>query len=225
MPQGAVFTFACVLDDIAGQPRGIMIARTGFQDGAKKVAAAKGIKLYTLREPATDGDWEGLIRQIDINIEVTVPHVENVSIEFDDAWLHAEEARLGMARGETFDLRMGGSTADPWTCDVNGQPLQTGQELFDSLFREHKTSQTPQRVRHAFPDPSYMYASGDPRFSKVKVVALSCDMSHSAYDTHHMSLKADDITSYILTDVQSGEKTAIDRDLEMILAKNRNRTA
>jgi Restriction endonuclease len=225
VPQGAVFTFACVIDDIPGQPRGIMIARAGFQDGAKKVAAAKGIKLYTLREPATNGDWEGLIRQIDINIEVTVPHVEDLSVEFDDAWFHAEQARLSVAQGETIELRMAGSTADPWTCDMNGQPLQTGQEILDSLFREHKSSETPQRVRHVFPDQTYMYASGDPRFPRVKVVALSCNMSHIAYGTHHLSLKADDITSYILTDVLSGEKTAIDRDLEMILAKNRNGTA
>lgn len=46
--QEQVLALKGVLDDIPGQPRGVLVARTGFQAGAKKVAQASGIKLFLL---------------------------------------------------------------------------------------------------------------------------------------------------------------------------------
>jgi hypothetical protein len=48
--QDAILAFRAILDDIPGQPRGVMVTRTGFQPGARKVADAHGIKLFILRE-------------------------------------------------------------------------------------------------------------------------------------------------------------------------------
>lgn len=36
--QGEVFTFKTVLDDLPGRPQGVMVARSGFQNGARKFA-------------------------------------------------------------------------------------------------------------------------------------------------------------------------------------------
>lgn len=47
--QAAVLAFRSVLDDIPGQPRGLMVTRLGFQAGALRVARANGIQLYVLR--------------------------------------------------------------------------------------------------------------------------------------------------------------------------------
>ena len=57
--QEQVLAFHDVLNDIPGQPRGIMVARSGFQEGAHNVARHHGIELYELREPR-DEDWTGL---------------------------------------------------------------------------------------------------------------------------------------------------------------------
>jgi hypothetical protein len=46
--QEQVLALIGVLDDIPGQPRGVLVTRTGFQAGAKKVAQANGIKLFLL---------------------------------------------------------------------------------------------------------------------------------------------------------------------------------
>jgi hypothetical protein len=48
--QGEVLKFEAVLRDLPGQPRGIMVTAQGYQEGALKVAAAHGIKLYELKE-------------------------------------------------------------------------------------------------------------------------------------------------------------------------------
>jgi hypothetical protein len=57
-----VLAFKGVLEDIPGQPRGIIITRTGFQRGAKAIAKAHGIKLYLLTQyrshrTITDVSW------------------------------------------------------------------------------------------------------------------------------------------------------------------------
>jgi len=48
--QGDLFHFKCILDDLPGQPRGVFVTRTGYQQGAKHFAAAQGIILYELDE-------------------------------------------------------------------------------------------------------------------------------------------------------------------------------
>ena len=47
--QEQVLAFHAVLNDIPGQPRGVMVTRSGFQSGARTVAEAHGIGLYLLR--------------------------------------------------------------------------------------------------------------------------------------------------------------------------------
>jgi Restriction endonuclease len=217
VPQSAVFTFASVLNDIPGQPRGIMIARTGFQEGAIEVAAKEKIILYTLREPSNDADWNGLVRTIRLNIEMRIPHTGSWAIDLDHEWISAEKARLGMEPDEQINVQIDPDAGRAWTCDENGQPSQTGREIMNSVFRTFRTTETPQNVRFEFPEPTYLYVSGDPRFPYLKVLALSGEIWHDA-ETHQHTLSADDITSYILTDVMSGAKTAINRDLEMIVA-------
>jgi len=48
--QGEVLKFKAVLDDLPNQPRGIMVARAGFQKGARTTAEANGIMLFTVSE-------------------------------------------------------------------------------------------------------------------------------------------------------------------------------
>src|SRR5438034_898170 len=47
--QGHVIKFKGVLDDLPGQPRGVIVSASGFQRGAREFATANGILLYELR--------------------------------------------------------------------------------------------------------------------------------------------------------------------------------
>jgi len=49
--QGVLFALHSVLQQLPGQPRGVVVARSGFQEGAQLFAKAHGIVLYELRAP------------------------------------------------------------------------------------------------------------------------------------------------------------------------------
>lgn len=67
---GQVDAFRSVLDDIAGQPRGIMIASNGYQAGALDYARARGIDLLVL-EPTDAGNKSIKVRFAGYNITPT----------------------------------------------------------------------------------------------------------------------------------------------------------
>jgi hypothetical protein len=114
--QGQVLEFKQVLDEIPGQPRGIMVARSGFQEGAKTLAAHHGIKLYELRDPK-DEDWNGLIRTIVTQVRVREPRFENAQFVVDEDAVRAELKARGLS---SFHLQFSGRPAEAPT--VFGDP-------------------------------------------------------------------------------------------------------
>jgi hypothetical protein len=54
--QGELFKFKCVLNDLPGQPKGIVVTRSGYQSGAEEFAKAHGILLFELIEQSTPPD-------------------------------------------------------------------------------------------------------------------------------------------------------------------------
>lgn len=64
---------AVILDD-AGIEKGIVVSKFGFTVGARRLAEYKNIGLVELREPVND-DWDGLIKDIHIDIHVEVPEI------------------------------------------------------------------------------------------------------------------------------------------------------
>jgi len=211
-----VFTFTGVLADIPGQPRGLMVAKTGFQKGAMEIGKKSGLILYTLREPLIDADWDGLIRQIHITIHALVPQVEGVTVELDENWIKAQKTRLGISLNELIKINFISETDPYWTCDENGTPLQTGHDIISSIFRTFKSTETSQEVRYEFPENTYIFVEGDARFPYLKIKSLVANIWHITHTSAVTTPKADSITSYILTDVLAGSKVAINRDLEMI---------
>ena len=83
--KGDMSTFSCVIDDIPGVI-GIFITTKGYQKGALEVARAHGIYVYELRTPE-EGDWDGLLKIISINMYCIAPYCENFSITLDNEWL------------------------------------------------------------------------------------------------------------------------------------------
>jgi len=77
---GMVLTFKAVLDDIAGQPRGIMVTSRHFQEGAFETAKQNGIELYHLRPP---GEGDG-IHTINLTIQPIIVEVKSLSLNFYD---------------------------------------------------------------------------------------------------------------------------------------------
>jgi hypothetical protein len=70
--QGEILKFKAVLDDLPGQPRGIIVSKAGFQAGARRVAAADGIILYEMRKP-TRSDLKNRVRSLVLSLTTYFP--------------------------------------------------------------------------------------------------------------------------------------------------------
>ena len=61
-----------ILED-AQIEKGVVVSKSGFTSDAKGIAKARNISLVELRRPL-DTDWEGLIKDIHINLHIEMPN-------------------------------------------------------------------------------------------------------------------------------------------------------
>nr|UPA60006.1 restriction endonuclease [uncultured bacterium] len=94
VPQGEILKLKAIIEDLPGQPRGVFITRTGYQQGALDVAKANGIITYELREP-TEEDWKGRIKTVVLSIKAYIPNTK-VEVIADNEWLQEELKRLNL---------------------------------------------------------------------------------------------------------------------------------
>ncbi len=124
---GIIRDFASVVDDI-GPDAAFVVTCNGFTKDARKFAKHKGIVLVVMRG-FKEEDWEGRLRQINVNMDVRVPDLQGVRLKFGtqerlDAYSQAAAAN-GVTSGGT-------SRNDPVT--VGEQPH--GRHLLDLISRE-----------------------------------------------------------------------------------------
>jgi len=112
--QGQLLQFNGVLGDLPGQPRGIFVTRTGYQQGAKDYAAAHGIILYELAELPRphititplgwvqlivefrsfklppDSPGQGPVEELAMGLRSAVfqPHYSSFLFQIDSAWFN-----------------------------------------------------------------------------------------------------------------------------------------
>jgi Restriction endonuclease len=193
--QEQVLAFHDVLGDIPGQPRGIMVARSGFQDGARKVAAHHGIQLYELREPR-DEDWDGLIRTIEITGILRIPDFENVRLVLDQAWGKEQLARLKLARLDVdFEFQ---PRRQPLRC-VSGATCDLDAIL--NNYVPHEVCEGLQ-VRHEFTDPPLLPVPDGP-LPEVRVSAMDATIRVTE-DRRVYRVSLDHLVAYAFRDVLAG---------------------
>jgi len=101
--QGEVLKFKAILDDIPGQPRGLSVARSGFQTGAEEVARGNGIKLYELREAGISDRPRG---RIIWDIQAFNRRFENLVPILDGEWFRTEAQARGLRPGTKVEVRL-----------------------------------------------------------------------------------------------------------------------
>jgi hypothetical protein len=106
--QGDLLKFRGVLDDLPGQPRGIFVTKTGYQQGAREYAEAHGIELLLLSELSmprielkSNGGFAHVrilpeITHFGLAVEVTVfdPIISELRFKVDKDWVNTS----GIAR-------------------------------------------------------------------------------------------------------------------------------
>ena len=146
---GMVHTFKSVLDDIAGQPRGMMVTTKHFHSGAFATAQHHGIELYALRPPdAADG-----MTKICISLRPSVVETRSVSMEYDE--LPRKDMTVQVSVAQFFD--------------AEGKPYMTVPEVQQLCMPpKGEVWEGLKRGECTFDKPTYIH-TGDERIERVQV--------------------------------------------------------
>jgi hypothetical protein len=195
--QEQVLAFHSVLADIPGQPRGIMVSRSGFQEGARRVADHNGIKLYELREPR-DEDWEGLIRTFVIKMHLRAPRFEDVRLVFDEEAIRNEvKARSLPGINVTFS---GPPDLTPVVFEATGERCDLNR-ILNKLVP--KTGTDPVQVRHQFSEKVVTEVPGSP-IPRLPLKGIEATIHVSEHEDE-MRVNIDHLIAYCFKDVIAGE--------------------
>lgn len=211
--QEKLFAFKSVLDDIAGQPRGIYITKTGYQSGAKQYAEHHNIILYEFRQP-TDNDWKGKMRNIYINFEIGIPHVERISFTIDFDWLKDFSQKNNIRLSP--DYRFSAYSSNIFFYDKNDQQICSVQEKINALVQEHikKNNRDVCTISKKFTEPTYINTL-DKTIPKLKITTITFEL-HFQFLKDKMEIHGDDVVKFILKDVLKNDTKRIDDHLQII---------
>jgi hypothetical protein len=194
--QEQVLAFHDVLGDIPGQPRGIMVARSGFQEGARKVAEHHGIQLYELREPR-DEDWAGLIRAVVITMNLRAPQFDDVQLVIDESAVRAEVVARGLAG---IEVKFSGHPAEAPVVFESGDRCDLNQILNQRVPQD---GLGPVRVRHEFNERVFVEVPGSP-ISRLPLLALEATITVTEH-RDEMRVSLDHLIAYSFRDVLAGD--------------------
>ncbi len=193
--QEQVLAFHSVLTDIPGQPRGIVVSRSGFQEGARRVAEHHGIKLYELREPR-DEDWDGLIRAIVINMNLRAPDFDNVRLVLDEVAIRQEMATHGLS---ALNVAFSGHPSQTPVVFESGERCDLNRILNKLVPRD---GPGPFQVRHNFTERVFAEVPGSP-IPRLALQAIDATI-HITEEHQEIRVSLDHLIAYCFRDVLDG---------------------
>jgi hypothetical protein len=199
--QGAVLLFDAVLTDLPGQPRGVMVARSGFQSGASDVARAKGIVLYELREPE-DADFEGGVKQINIGVALHVPEFRNFSLVLDEAWVAEHTHR---------QININASEDQLMVRDSAGEVIENLHIAKHRLLPQGSTTFDWRNVSYEFPEPVYL-DTGDAALPSLKLRGFTAEARVTPGLTRDVNVSYRDLFTHIFTSLTGSQTYFVDTD-------------
>lgn len=203
-----VLSFKSVLEDVPGQPRGVIVAREGFQSGAEGYAAYHGITLYVLRKP-DDAFWNGRVRKLVLETQLFKPNYSRLGFVVDRAWLDD----LQRDRGEqAFQITFRGGADQLFLCHESGDRIESLQAAFRRLFPLPEFEIVARhRETHEFTDAVYLAPlAGD--IDRVRLASISIDVEQSMSTEETVVFDGDDVINYIIEDVLKDQRRVIGRD-------------
>lgn len=204
--QGEVLKFKAVLDDIPGQPRGVMVSKNGFQSGAEEIARRIGIKLYQLKE-ATEQDRP---RQLLLwKILAFMKRYENVTPIFDREWCKSEGKQIGL-RSKT-QIRVEGIPKDIQILDADGRPRMRLTDAIRRMFPAEPTPMARERKRFDFNFDAFVTTVPGSALPKLKVFAVEADVWTEKQDLE-VSLEFEAFATWLLKDLLEDVSTVFDED-------------
>jgi len=198
--QGTLFALHSVLQQLPGQPRGVVVARSGFQEGAELFAKAHGIVLYELRAPR-DEDWKGFITTVNIKGQLLVPKIHGIEFKADDEWLTREMKRCGIPSMDAIPPLQGTLGAMMLERDDGSFITSIGDIVEAHLCP--KEIGPPEWREHVFPEPAYV-ATGVPNLPRILLRGLRASVELVVGYTKNMEIRLESLVGLILKEVTGG---------------------
>lgn len=214
--QAEILKFRAVLDDLPGQPRGIIVSQSGFQAGARRIAAANGIVLYELRK-LREADLNNRVSALVLNLVVSLPSASDIHLEHDENWRRSEALRLGLNEAPRLQLSL--DPPETKLFDNDGKEIGTVQAVIDDLYPKGLLELAPIRVRHAFNQPTFLETHA-PSFPRLKVVALRVTICSSKIE-QEVVLDVNEFVDYVLKETLTGAVQAFDHHFHRRLSDQR----
>lgn len=196
--QEHVLAFKAILDDIPGQPRGVIVSRSGFQRGARRLALASGIQLFQLDpmpKPPIRVVGSGWIRMWvnwqTMNIEGTA-YTPHFRLEFKlasdtDSSLH-------------FDL---GPLAEYLLFDELGKAVGTIMDIAAKFVAELQELGMLSATRtHTFEIPTYLRQNGSER--QARILGVTVDITIIPEPLPPSPIVPSGFVRFVLKNLQTG---------------------
>lgn len=198
---GSVRDFYGVLSDLKGV-NGIMVTKIGYQKGAKEFASTYGINLKELREP-TDGDWEGRVKTINIQMHIIVPQILERTPILDEQWLESNKELLAKHNNQ---YTMQGMANEIYVYNEQEEIVSNFHVLDQQV---PKTSVAATGMVHTYDFPG-AYLNLEP-FGMTKINAIKYRYNINI-GIHEIKIDGSEGVLAILKDVFSGEIKFFDKD-------------
>jgi hypothetical protein len=220
--QAHLLTFAGVLDDLPDRPTGIFVTRKGYQAGALKLAEAKNIRLYTLRERT---EKDAIVERIEFDITGYHPWSSEPNLTFDQSWLRKEAAARGMPSGEQVQIQFEGSEDQILLFDEDGAARQSLYDLKSAIYPMPQEASLLQEipghlVTHRFDLPTYVRNYGDARFPLVRLESVTYEIGMASVHNQFV-VESENIVAYIMAGVLAGATATFDRELQFVAHFNK----
>lgn len=206
------------INDVPGHPHGIIITRTGIQEGALEFALNLKFDVFQLRPTDAGEKFVQVIPRY-------FAEVGKCSIEFDTPWIDKKLKKQGLTPSQVL-RKVDGIDSNIGVYDDSNKKVGTLHSLKKELARKlaltltmgETPSATPQQiVKHTFTEPTYMHNDGDRHhLPQLKVLSISFADMQVKYEPVKISMGIEDVVSHIIKDVQSNVTGLIDNNLKII---------
>lgn len=194
--QEQLFAFKAVLDDIPGQPRGVFVTRTGYQQGALEYAQKHGIDVYVLREPQNQ-DYENQISSLIISSHISKTDVKIIAIKPDVDWMKNELLRYQVPR-ENYPSNIK-ITNYEMLYDENGLELGTIYNIFTQSDQSTiENSVVTKKFNNAYIKTPSEFTN------RTKILEITCKIFKQTTDDE-FTFDLDSMVKHILKNVLTKE--------------------
>ena len=196
--------FKSILNNLPGQPRGIIITTKGYPNEVKEFAEKNDILIYVLKV-LTDKNLKDTTRNIEVNMSIHFPDIQDYNLELDQEWIKTEKYKSGISDDIIINLNL---SSESIFYDENDNEVLTVNELIKSyISKDNKLN--PTKIAHKFDNPCFI-KTGNPEFPKLKVKKLKFTIS-AKKRTGKIVLKRENIIGFILKNMLENRGNVFDK--------------